>query len=52
MIMLLIGGNDIFDYPLTILPKDHGRFSGTLMFIAKSTKIHNRYLLLYSKISL
>lgn len=42
-ILYLLGGNDIVDYPLMILPKNHGTFSGALIFVAKSTDTLCRY---------
>lgn len=36
VILLIVGGNDIIDFPLTVLPKQSGVFTGALVFIAKA----------------
>lgn len=32
--VVILGGKDIVDYPLTILPRNHGSYSGAMVFVA------------------
>ena len=38
-----IGGGDVVDYPLTILPKRQGVFSGAVAFVAQTISRPHRY---------
>lgn len=40
-----IGGGDVVDYPLTILPKKQGTFTGAIAFVAQAISRPYRFVL-------
>ena len=44
-LLMHTGGGDIVDYPLTVLPRRQGTFSGAVAFVAQAVDTPHRYIL-------
>ena len=44
-LLMHTGGGDIVDYPLTVLPRRQGTFSGAVAFVAQVVDTPHRYIL-------
>ena len=42
VIILFAGGNDIVDYPLTVVPRRQGFFTGAVVFVAQAVSRPHR----------